>query len=559
MPKTARIATLLILTSCLGYPLAAQDIRSQAATGEAAHALRILTEAQSESGPGVMVIMTRDRETILASGRGQSDLASGAAITSATLFPLGSITKQFTAATILLLAEDGLLSLDDPLSKYFPGWPQPSGSATIRQLLGHTSGIADFSKVPGWIARNRHRDFTTQQLLDVMRPLGSKAAPGVEFEYNNGGYVLLGAIIEKVAGRPWHEEMARRIFVPLGLSSIAYGADGVPHPGLATGHERQGDAQVPVRLSNLSVAGAAGGLVGKPHDVARWNAALHSGRLLEPASYAEMISPGRLADGSTTAYGFGLRLQRLRGLPALVHGGALAGYRADGIYVPDRKLFVGVFGNSEAAAVDGGDLMLRLGSLAAGSPLPEPRRVPVDHTAVEPLLGTYMVGGDPRPRTFLERDGRYFLSLGSLEMELAPGGPGRFYRLPAGLTWFDFKRMSDGAVVMEINDVSETAPRIAKRTGGVAPPLAIARETLASYVGDFQTETVLVRVALEPDGKLWITQGDSFRAWLRPISRTEFMVDGSPMKIVFEPSGNTVDSVTLHRGARQLHGKRLKP
>ncbi len=559
MSHTLRIAALLMVTSCLGQPLAAQTAPFEPVASEVAEAARILAQAHPAKGPGVMAIVARDGQAILATGRGQADPAKGTAITAETVFPLGSMTKQFTAATILLLAEDGLLSLDDPLSKHVPGWPQPGSQATIRQLLGHTSGIADFSKVPGWIGQNRHREFSTQQLLDVMRPLGSKADPGAEWEYNNGGYVLLGAIIEKVSGRPWHGEMKRRIFEPLGLSSIAYAADGVARPTLATGHDREGGKQVPVQLSNLSISGAAGGLVATAGDVARWNAALHGGRLLKPASYALMTAPGRLNDGTATAYGFGLRLGQLRGLPAYVHGGSLAGYRTDGMYVPDRKLFVGVFGNSAAAAVDGGDLMLRLAALAAGAPLPELVQAPVDRAKIEPLLGTYMVDGDERARAFFARDGRYFLGIGDFEAELAPGGNDRFYRLPAGLTWFDFKRLPGGAIEMEINDVGEAAPRVAKRTGAVAAPFTVAKEVLATYAGAFQTETVLIRIALEQDGKLWVSQGDSFRAWLRPVSETEFMVDGAPMKVVFEPSSGVIDKITLHRGARQLHGQRVKP
>ena len=103
---------------------------------------------------------------------------------------------------VLQLAAEGKLSLDDPLGKFFPVWPQPGAQATVRQLLNHTSGIHDFSKVPGWIAQNRDRDVTTTELLEITQKLGSKAAPGEAWEYNNGGYVILGAIVEQVTGKP---------------------------------------------------------------------------------------------------------------------------------------------------------------------------------------------------------------------------------------------------------------------------------------------------------------------------------------------------------------------
>ena len=172
------------------------------ATNLSAEAERLMAAAFPADGPGAAYIVTRGGETLHAGARGMANIETGRPIQGHSLFRLGSIVKQFTAATVLSLVAEGRISLDDPVSRFFPDWPQPGANATVRQLLNHTSGIQDFSKIPGWIAANRHRAFTTAELLAVFRDLPARARPGEAWEYNNGGYVLLGAIVEQATGRP---------------------------------------------------------------------------------------------------------------------------------------------------------------------------------------------------------------------------------------------------------------------------------------------------------------------------------------------------------------------
>ena len=180
----AAIPTLRSAASAAPAATAPADLKVQADS--------ILKAAYPADGPGAAVIVTRGGEIVYAAGRGLADVEAKAPITPATVFQLGSIAKQFTAAVVLQLVAEGRISLDDPLSRYFPDWPQPGGKATIRQLLKHTSGIKDFSKIPGWIQKNSERDVGTEELLALSMSLGSMAEPGTKWEYNNGGYVILG-------------------------------------------------------------------------------------------------------------------------------------------------------------------------------------------------------------------------------------------------------------------------------------------------------------------------------------------------------------------------------
>ena len=507
----------------------------------------LLAASYSADGPGAAVIVTRGGRTVYSAGRGLADVEAGRAITPDTPFRLGSIAKQFTAAIVLQLVAEGRISLDDPLSRFFPDWPQPGAGATVRQLLGHSSGLQDFSKIPGWIGRNRHRSIATAELVDLMRSLPVRARPGQAWEYNNGGYVMLGAIVEQVTGKPWHEAVAERISRPLGLRTVSYAAPA----GSASGYTEEDGRRQPIQLSNMSVAHAAGGLHGSVADMARWARALHGGRVVTAPLYREMTSPARLADGTTEPYGFGLRLREIRGRPAFVHGGAGGGLDTDSAYIPSEDLFVAVFANSDAPATDPANLVRRLAALALGEPIPVLARADVPLAAVEPLFGAY----GPATR-FFARDGKLYMGRGEVEREAFAAGADRFFFGPGELAWFRFERRADGAHILEMHGAEAAAPSRAARTGPVPAAFEVAPEILRTYAGRYQTETVALVVAVAANGGLTIAPEGEAPMPMRPVSATEFRIDGTPMRIVFHPENGVVDRFTMHRGARELHGRR---
>ncbi|MDQ3077259.1 MAG: beta-lactamase family protein [Pseudomonadota bacterium] len=514
----------------------------------------MLAAAYPADGPGAAVIVTRGGRVIYSAGRGLADVEARRPITADTAFRLGSIVKQFTAAVVLQLVAEKKLSLDDSVSRFFPDYPQPGAGATVRQLLNHSSGIQDFSKIPGWIGKNRHRPWTTAELVAVFRDLPPTAQPGQAWEYNNGGYVLLGAIIEKVTGQAWHEALAERITRPLGLRTIAYAVPENMTPATARGYTEGDGRQQPVQLSHMSVAHAAGGLQGSVSDMARWAQALHHGRVVAPALYQEMVRPARLADGSTEPYGFGLRLREIRGRPALVHGGAGGGLDTDSAYIPSADLFVAVFANSDDPATDPSTLVRRLAALAVGQPIPRFEQAALDIAAIEPLFGSYSADRGP-PRRFFARDGKLYLGRGDAEREARPAGNDRFFFGADELDWFRIVRRADGAHVMEMDGPELAAPVRAVRTGPVPPAFTVAPSVLESYVGTFKTETVTLTVTMDA-GKLAIGPAGQRPQPMRPISNTEFRVDGGGFRVVFHPEDGQVHRLTLHRGARVLTGLR---
>ena len=271
-----------------------------------------------------------------------------------------------------------------------------------------------------------------------------------------------------------------------------------------------------------------------------------------------MIKPARLNNGKTAPYGFGLRQRQIRGRPALVHGGAGRGLDTDAVYIPSEDLFVAVFANTDAPAVDPASLTRRLAALALGEPVPSFTAVDVPLSALEPLFGTYSTDQGP-PRRFLARDGKLFIGRGEEEMQALPAGDDRFFLKDEDLTWFRIQRQADGAHVMEIHRFEAADADRSVRIGDAPPPVSVPLAVLQTYVGTYQTEQPLLTVALDKDGRLTIAPPDMEPIPLRAVSETEFRAESGPLRVVFHPEDGRTDRLTVYRGARELHGVRTGP
>jgi CubicO group peptidase (beta-lactamase class C family) len=509
------------------------------------------------------VVVTRGGQTIYTAGRGLADVEARRPITPQTVFRLGSITKQFTAALVLQLVAEGKISLDDPVSRFFPDYPQPGASATVRQLLNHTSGIQSYTSIPGWMRddANTNRAYTTAEAIAVFRNLPSPTPPGQAWQYNNSGYTLLAGIVEQVTGRPWHQQLEQRIAAPLGLRTIGYGVDRETRPDMARGYTMgEGGAVRPARPLHMSVPHGAGALVGTVGDLARWAQALHRGRVVSPQLYTAMTSPAPLPDGKTHPYGFGLGIGEVRGRPAYEHSGGIFGFQTDSVYIPGEDVFVAVFANSDRPATSPGLVMRRLAALAVGEPYREFTRAEVDPATVAPFFGLYQVEAGGAPRRFFARDGKYYTARGDAgEREVVPAGDGHFF-YPGDVTWFRLVRGEGGALVMEMHQNGAAAAERAVRTGDIppeAPPAAVSRGVLESYVGRYQTPGPAVDIVLGANGVLTAQLTGQPAIPLRPTSDTEFTVQGVGARIVFHSENGRPSRLVIHQGGRELEGRRV--
>lgn len=557
MPIRSFLHASALATFVIAAPVLAAD------QDTAARAQALVQQAYAADEPGAAVIVTRGDKVVYAGGAGLADVAASRPITADTVFRLASITKQFAAAVVLQLVAEGKLSLDDPVSRFLPRYPDPGGRATVRQLLNHTSGIKSYTGIPGWMAGDKiARPYSTAELIAEFRDQPADFQPGAQFAYNNSGYVLVGAVIEAVTGMPWHQAVEERIAKPLGLTSIRYGGEEAATPAFATGYSaNDSDAFAPARKVDMSVPHAAGALLGTVGDMARWARALHHGKVVPAALYAEMIAPTALPDGTSEAYGYGLSTGTVRGHRTIGHNGGIFGFSTQSIYLPEQDVFVAVLSNAESGVASSEVVAARLAAEAIGKPFPSFSEVPFDATALAPAFGVYTIEGDGGTRRFFERDGKLYTQReGAAPTQVFAAGNDRYFYGPDSLTWFELQRASDGGYAMLMRQGGEDPAQRAMRTGPIppeAPTVSVPREVLQSYVGSYTSAVAPIVVALRDDGVLTLAFGPQPPNPLRALTDSEFAATGVDARIVFQRNAQgAVTGLVLRQGGGELPATR---
>ena len=297
---------------------------------------------------------------------GDARIAPQTPATPAMRYSIGSISKQFTAAAILLLAQDGKLSLDDPVSRFVPNLRR-GNEVTIRELLSHTSGYQDYWP-QDYVMPNMLKPVTAEQILDQWARKPLDFDPGTEWQYSNTNFVIAGLIVEKASRQPLLQFLSERIFAPLGMKSVINIDQERLTQTDATGYLRY--AIGPLRPSPKEGKGwlfAAGELAMPAEDLAKWDISMMNQSLLKPASYAAMERETVLKNGLGTRYGLGVSVRSELGERAIEHGGEVSGFTSQNLVFPDKKVAVVVLTNEDAASASS-DLARRIATLLFRDP-----------------------------------------------------------------------------------------------------------------------------------------------------------------------------------------------
>lgn len=359
----------------------------------------LLEQTTAADGPGAAMLVARGDDVLFRRARGLADIELGVPLAPDQTFRIASVTKIFTAATVLKLAEQGRLSLDDPLARHLPDFPGADGF-TIRQLLNHTAGVSDIVSdlQPGFL----RRDLTTDVVVAEIAKRPPAFAPGARMAYSNAGYILLGAVIEKVEGKPWHVVLDERLLQPLGLTGTRYGTDGPIVPGRVSGYTTGQDRTVRnAGYINASGPAAAGALSSTVDDLHRWMRALATGEAIGADGFQQMSTPPTLPDGTTSGYGFGVYDWRLRGLAMIGHTGQIDGFATMAAYIPEHDITIVVLANNDG--FNARMIGRQLAAIAIGQPYVPLIGRPLTGDAARILPGVY--GADAAQRTLSVRDG----------------------------------------------------------------------------------------------------------------------------------------------------------
>lgn len=420
----------------------------------------LVQETYKPAEPGAAVIVVKDGEIIFRKGRGMANLEFGVPIEPDMVFRLGSITKQFTVVAILMLAEQGKLALDDFITKFLPDYPTHDHLITIEHLLTHTSGIKSYTDMPECPPLWR-KDLTVQELIDFFKYQPMQFAPGKRWAYNNSGYILLGAIIEKVSGQTYEQFIQQNIFDPLGMKQSYYDSPLRVIPRRVAGYEKGLEGNCNADYLSMTQPYAAGALASTVDDLAIWDSALYTEQLLKQETLRQAFISHRLTDGSSTAYGYGWAISEYKGHLLIEHGGSIHGFRTHAIRMPDDRVFVAVLSNIGNA--DSERLAFKIAALVIGQPYNEPTPVELNPEVLVRYEGDYKINASEERR--ITREGnRLFSQRGQGQpVELVPQSTNEFFFMDMSLYHLRFVSDANEVVIAVEMRGRSGIPEIARK------------------------------------------------------------------------------------------------
>lgn len=377
---------------------------------------------------GMSVAVVRGPDTLVLKGYGKADLELDVPTPPDAVYEIGSVTKQFTAAAILQLMEQGKLSLDDDLAKYVPAFARAAQRVTLRQLLGHTSGVYEYTRLPFAFNPAVPAPPSYDSLAAILAGMPFDFPPGTQMIYDNSGFYLLGMVVEKVSGVPYWQYIAEHVFQPAGMTHSRYCDNETVVKNRAHGYRLAGSAGLQLApYIDMRWPYAAGALCSTPGDLVAWERALHGGRVLGAAGYRALLTTGALADGTRTRYASGLGVDSAFGRRRIWHGGTIPGFRTELEYFPDDGVTIAVLVNT-LGPVSPHAVARSIGEVLFGKP-PALKAAPY-RGKVADLVGDYAGPGRGGEMTVsVARD-----STGALTARLPESTPGKLEYL-AGETF----------------------------------------------------------------------------------------------------------------------------
>lgn len=552
--KSRSLLLLFLLASCFSTSF------SQVLTSEFD---QLIQTTYKPGGPGASVLVAKKGQVIYHKAFGMANLELGVPLKSEHVFRIGSVTKQFTAAAILQLAEQGKLSLQDELTRFIPDYPTLGKKITVEQLLNHTSGIRSYTDMPEWNEEVRRKDFTVSALIDFFKNQPMDFEPGTKWEYNNSGYILLGFIIEKVSGQTYAAYVQEHFFKPLGMSNSYYGDVAPIIKNRVAGYGQADVAGTYTNADFLSMTQpyAAGSLLSTVEDLFTWTKALHSGKVVQPESLKKMTTPTVLPDGTDTHYGFGLQMGNLFGSPTVEHSGGINGFLSDLLYLPKEEVCVAILTNCDCEPPR--DLSAKLAALTINKPL-TPAAIQVDAKVLEQYVGVYENEKAEQRIISMENGQLHSMRSGGSKYQLVPFATDQFYFVES-FARIQFVREKSGekavthAIVSDRTAADNKWTKTNKPIPAARPEIKLTEAQLTPFVGEYQLMPGF-NIAVTREGtQLFCQATGQQRFEVFASSPTRFFLKVVQADIEFYPDDKgVVNRMVLFQGGQEMEGKRIK-
>jgi len=517
-----------------------------------------LSGIYKEDMPGAAVLVVKEGDVILRKGYGLADMELGVPVRPEMVFRIGSITKQFTAVGIMMLVEQGKVKLDDLITVYLKDYPLKDKKVTVRHLLNHTSGIRSYTSMPEFGELMR-KDMSVNELINVFKNEPFDFEPGEKYLYNNSGYILLGAIIEKVSGRKYAEFIREHIFKKAGMDHSCYDDTVSVIKNRARGYAIMKNEVKNASYLSMSLPYAAGSLMSTVDDLYKWNRALNSGKLISKKSLKQVYSRSKLNDGEEISYAFGFINIDYHGHTEILHGGGINGFITQKSWFPEEDIFVTVLTNSTGHEFSPLFVSQWIGTLLLGKPYSEDKVKILSEKELDEYVGVYRINKDEA--RIVTREGKKLFTqrTGGARQEAFCKSTDTFF-FKRSFTWFTFERDKKNGPVVAMTMHSLSGKDYARKTDEKVEIKKAVKIDTAIYkklTGKYQMQGFEMAVTSK-DGKLFVQATGQDAAELFPKSNLRYFLKVVDAEIEFtrDPEGK-INGLILFQGKVKMKGKRL--
>jgi CubicO group peptidase (beta-lactamase class C family) len=531
--------------------------QSSSKTSRALNFDKIILEQFKPNTPGCVALVAEKGKIIYKKAFGMANMELDVPMKEDMVFRVGSISKQFTAISILQLMEKGKLSLQDKIAAHIPGYPESGNKVTIEHLLTHTSGIVNITSMKNFkdIKRN---DLKTEEVVDFFKNEPLEFEPGTKWSYSNGGYISLGYIIEKVSGLTFGQYLEENIFKPCQMTGSFLDNHGQIIKNRAAGYARNGEQTVNADFISMTIPHGAGGIVSTVEDLYRWNRALLGYKLVTKATLEKAFKRHRLPDGKDTDYGYGWFMLNIQGQPTVEHGGGIEGFLTSSIYLPKHDVFVAVFSNSTSQSPE--FVSAKLAAVTIGSPY-EYKEIKLDSALQKNCVGVYENDEGILMNIYLE-DGKMYSELpDGNKFHLKAYDKDKYFYQDFFST-LEFKKSADNKIA-SANAVSRYEKSTTwKRTDKpftFRPEVAVAEEILEEYAGDYQLSASLTITVVKEGNRLFAQAPGQPKQELFGESQTKFYLKTMPIAIEFRRgTDGKIEKFALFQGEKITEAMKIR-
>ena len=522
MRKT--ILILAILTSLFIHLAHCQSLQEQFDA--------IFSDHNFENSPGFAVLVAKDNQVLYRKAFGYANLELDVILTPEHIFRIGSITKQFTAAAILKLAEEHKLSLSDNITSYIKDYPTQGHTITIEHLLTHTSGIKSYTGMRTWDATARKKDFTPSELVDFFKNEPMDFAPGEKYSYNNSGYFLLGYIIEQVSGKPYQEYIEEEIFAPVGMVHSYYDNSSRIIKNRAHGYQRTRTGFQNADFISMTQPYAAGSLMSTVDDLYKWYTAVMNDQVITSESRRKAHSTYILNNGEATGYAYGWSLGNIHGSPVIEHGGGIHGFQSASIYLPEEKIFVAVLSN--CMGLDPQLPAQKLAAAAAGKPFAW-QELTMKNQELNQYTGVFE-SDDKDTRTIVtENDSLFYVLKTGRRFRLKPFEKDQFFA-DNQLTEYVFNTNEQGNIISfteKGTGYSSLTWNKTEKPINIRKEITLSSFQLEKYVGTYELMPDLLISVFKENDKIFVRVGDQEKLQIVPSEPDRFFSKQVPVEFTF--------------------------